>query len=292
LDYKAKLESDISQKIQSMLEGIVGQGKAIVRVIAEIDFRKETRNEEEYDPASTVVRSSRDTEESSQAGDDAETVATITNQRSGVMPAGNSKNNSKKRRDTLTNYEINRITRSILQPAGTILRLSVAAVIDGIYQSETLADGSTERTYVARGPQELAKFEAIVRGAMGYSEDREDQVSVTEFPFSGTMEAGGTDLGGVEDGGMLSALGSSKRTILNLILVALVFLIVVRPLLKSLKGVTGTISHREQEQLPAATGELAQVSEAPQQNKRERVREISQNDREKAEQLLRSLISE
>ena len=52
-----------------MLEGIVGFGKAIVRVNAEIEFDKITLSEEEYDPSATAVRSSRNIEEVMQAGE-------------------------------------------------------------------------------------------------------------------------------------------------------------------------------------------------------------------------------
>lgn len=292
LDYKAKLESGISQKIQSMLEGIVGSGKAIVRVVSEIDFNKITRNEEEYDPSTTVVRSSRDLEESSQVGGGtAETSSTTTNQRSGVIPSGNSTKNAKTKRDVSTNYEINRITRTILQPAGDIKRLSVAAVIDGTYQVETLENGTLRRNYIPRSDEELRKFETIVKGAMGYSEDREDQVSVTSFSFSETMVPAAMDFGEGGSAGIIEVLGDYRNTIFNLILVGLVFLIIVRPLLKSLKDVAKQAPLRVQE-LPLEGKEHLQIPEKNSVNQRDRIMEISQSNPEKTEQLIRGWISE
>ena len=64
LDYRRRIENEIGKNVQSMLEGIVGSGKAIVRVNADINFNRMTLNEEEYDPLETAVRSMRNIEES------------------------------------------------------------------------------------------------------------------------------------------------------------------------------------------------------------------------------------
>lgn len=292
LDYKAKLESGISRKIQTMLEGIVGSGKAIVRVVAEINFTKITQSEEEYDPSSTVVRSSRQLEESSQVGGDSAGAASAANQRSGVIPSGSGAKNSKKMKDIQTNYEINRITRSIIQPAGNITRLSVAAVIDGIYQVTTLEDGTVDKQYIPRSNEELLRFETIVKGAMGYSEDREDQISVTSFPFSASVAVvPATDSSGGTPG-IVSLLADYQGRIINLVLVGLVFMIIVRPLLKSLKGVA-TQTGVDVKQLPAgSTGEYAQITGGQPADKRDRAFEISRSNPEKTDNLLKGWMGE
>jgi len=291
LDYKAKLESEISQKIQSMLETIVGQGKAIVRVIAEIDFTKITRNEEEYDPSVTVVRSSRNIEETSQLGNDSN-VTTISreNQQSGVLPSPTTIANEKKKKDHATNYEINRITRSIFQPAGTIKRLSVAAVIDGKYELETLEDNVVKKKYISRSDEELSKFEAIVKSAMGYSEDREDQVSVTSFPFSHSESIEVMNENELPKFNVIELLRNNLKMIINLILVALIFVIIIRPLLKSLKNIAKEASVQVH-QLPV-NEEFTQLPEKQQRGSREKAFEISKNNPDKASQLLRGWMSE
>jgi len=94
LEYKGRVEGDIRTNVQSMLEGIVGSGRAIVRVTAEIDFNKITLNEEEYDPSATVVRSKRDIEESSQAqNSNTNNPQSIINERVGIVPSENSTQN-------------------------------------------------------------------------------------------------------------------------------------------------------------------------------------------------------
>jgi flagellar M-ring protein FliF len=290
LDYKGKIEADIRNNVQSMLEGIVGAGKAIVRVNAQIDFNKITLNEEEYDPSSTVVRSKRDIQESSQSGSKSDGVeTTIINERAGVIPSENSTQSGKTKKDVVTNYEINKITRAIYKPAGTVTRLSVAAVIDGSYTVETAEDGTEQRTYVPRTAQELAQFEAIVKSAMGYSEDREDQISVSSIPFSDSTSF--EDQTEASKFDILGMLNSSKQMLINIFLMILVFFLLIRPMMKSLKKMASEPVFENQQLQPAG--------ESPQQipakdtiGQRERVLEMSKSNPEKTEQLIKSWIGE
>ncbi|RLB89688.1 MAG: flagellar M-ring protein FliF, partial [Deltaproteobacteria bacterium] len=48
--YKVRYEENLTKRIQTMLERIVGKDKAIVRVTSEMDFSKNDMNEEIYDP--------------------------------------------------------------------------------------------------------------------------------------------------------------------------------------------------------------------------------------------------
>jgi flagellar M-ring protein FliF len=291
LDYKRRIENEIGKNVQTMLEGIVGSGKAIVRVNAEINFNRTTMNEEEYDPLETAVRSMRNIEEST--GRDATSGGgedTRVNQRRGVLPGEGLSQSKKSKRDVTTNYEINKITRQIFKPAGEITRLSVAAVIDGTYQSEKLEDGTIRKTYVPRSEPELRTFQDIVRKAMGYSEDREDQVSVSSIPFSEAMEIENpAELkGGQFD--IPEIFMAYKKTIINLFLVTLVFFLVVRPLLKGLRRVSEETTLRVGEL--SAGGGQAQIPESGEGGRKDRALEISNNKPEKTQQLLKGWINE
>jgi len=292
LDYKSKVEGETGRNVQSMLEGIIGVGNAIVRVTADIDFNKVNLNEEEYDPSSSSVRSKRDIEESAQAGNASpEAALTTINQRAGVVPSESVSQNGKKKKDTLTNYEINKVTRVIFKPAGTVKRLSIAAVIDGRYQVEKLKDGTVKRNYIQRTEEELKKFEDIVKSAMGYSEDREDRISVTSIPFSESVSAE-SQMGTVTDGfDFKSLLTDYRKTIINLLLLVAVFFVLVRPLLKGLKNMpreTG-VSFKE---LPANIQPSIQLSAGSAHGNREKVLEMGRSNPEKVEQLIKGWISE
>ena len=292
LDYKSKVENEIRKNVQSMLVGIVGLGKAIVRVNADIDFNRITLNEEEYDPSTTAVRSKRDIVESAQTKEGGvDTAQTVVDQRRGVVPPPTGAEDKKTKSDVATNYEINKISRTILKPAGTIKRLSVAAVIDGTYRTEKLEDGTIKRNYIPRSGEELKKFEDIVKTAMGYNEDREDQVSVNSMPFSEGISIDTKTEVGAEGFDILGLLKNYRKMIINLLLVVLVFFVIVRPLLKSLKKMAReTVSERRE--LPPGAEEYTQIAESGGKSQKEKALEISRSSPERTEQLIKGWIAE
>ncbi|MBA3035513.1 MAG: flagellar M-ring protein FliF [Desulfobacterium sp.] len=290
LDYKTKIESEISRNVQSMLEGIIGSGNAIVRVTADIDFNKINMNEEEYDPAAAVVRSKRDIEESFRSGNASQDSApSIINQRAGVIPAETIDQNGRKKKDTLTNYEINKITRTISKPAGTIKRLSVAAVIDGRYEIAKSADGTEKRNYIPRTNEELRKFEDIVKGAMGYNEDREDRISVSSIPFSETLASEIQTESQSFD--FIMFLKDYKNILINLFLIVAVFFVLVKPLINTLKNMPKEPLVNIKE-LPSNVQSNLQLPGVNTKGQIEKAMEISKSNPERTEQLIRGWVSE
>jgi len=295
LEYKRNVENEIKENVQTMLEGIAGAGRAIVRVNAEIDFNKITLNQEEYDPSATAVRSTRNIEESAQSGgEDGVADEAMINQRRGVVPSAGGVQNGVMKKDVATNYEINKITRTILKPAGSISRLSVAAVIDGTYKTEKQQDGTTQRTYVARSADELKKFDEIVKKAMGYNENREDQVTVSSISFADSdtgLEGLSTEAEGSKLGILKQVLGY-KKTIINLLLAAFLFVLVIRPLMKSMKNLAEDISVKTAQLARDPGGEHEQIADTSPVGQMERVMKISMDNNEKAQQLIKGWIGE
>ncbi|MBW2642256.1 MAG: flagellar M-ring protein FliF [Deltaproteobacteria bacterium] len=292
LDYKTNVENEIKTNVQSMLEKIVGSGKAIVRVNAEIDFDKITLSEEEYDPSATAVRSSRNIEEYTRTGEKGKTAQTLINKRKGVVPSPDETQNKRSKKDVAENYEINKIIRTTLKPAGNIKRLSVAAVVDGNYELEELKDGTTKRKFIPRSEQEIKAFEEIVKKTMGYSEDREDQISVSSMAFAGTAPLDTTaevEVSKVDQ--ILNIAKDYRRTIVNFLLVVMVFMLIVKPLLKSVKNITKEVTVQSRK-LASGSEEYARLPESGGVGKKDKVREITQANPEKAQQLVKGWIGE
>jgi flagellar M-ring protein FliF len=292
LEYKQKVENEIKENVQTMLEGIVGTGKAIVRVNAQIDFNKITLNQEEYDPSATAVRSMRNIEESAgTASGGTPAGQKMVDERRGVLsPAGGSENNMLKK-DVATNYEINKITRTILKPAGTVKRLSVAAVIDGLYKTEKQANGTVKKNYTPRTEEELKKFEEIVKKAMGYSEDREDQITVSSISFANSAPPDMQVETKSDKLDMLKKVGNHKKTIINLLLAALVFFLVIRPLMKSMKSLSEEVSVKVK-QLEAGAEASDRKTDDRSIDQKQKIFEVSQNNHERAQQLIKGWIGE
>jgi flagellar M-ring protein FliF len=181
LEYKLTYENNLANQIQTMLERIVGTGKAIVRVAVDMNFDQIDLSEEIYDQETPIMRSRQQTTESSDSTQAAD------NGISSVNPAGadgqtggvnNQRTETARKQDETVNYEINRTVRRTINPVAEIERISVAAVLDGTYVTETDKNGNQTRRYVARTDAEIEQFTRIVQNAMGYSIDREDQVEV------------------------------------------------------------------------------------------------------------------
>ncbi len=233
LEYKMSFEQNLTRRIQTMLEAIVGKGKAIVRVAADMDFSRIDINEEVFDPDAQVIRSQHN-------------IAEVLDNKSGPgevssvnpIPAGTSREVSEKneRQNETINYEINRTIRRTIVPVGSIKRLSVAVVLDGTYGFETNEVGEQIRKYIARPQEDLDQFTKIVRQAMGYNADREDQVSVESFPFSYMEEMDEPAV--FEWAAFIKRYG---RSIINIFLIMLVFLFIVVPLIKTMKSINQAI---------------------------------------------------
>lgn len=163
-DFQRNTEKELSNRIQSLIENVVGKGKAVVRVTAELDFRVTEKTEEQYDPEMQVVRSvQRNSEKNNVVS------------KSGAV----SDNPEKEKLDEVINYEINKVTNKIVMPLGDTKKLSIAVLVDGTYKKNEKG----EETYQPRTKNELDSIEELVRKAAGFNAQRGDQVAVTNMPF-------------------------------------------------------------------------------------------------------------
>lgn len=163
-ELKRSVEQYLTDKVQSLLDGVLGHGNSIVRVDVELDFTQVEKTIEEYDPDKTVVRSEQTTQERSSSVDS--TFASSSSQRT----------------NTITNYEVNRTIQRIVESVGNIKRLSVAVLVNGTYKVSE-SGGVKKVEYVPRDEEQIQKLTEIVKNAVGFNPDRNDQVSVVNIPF-------------------------------------------------------------------------------------------------------------
>lgn len=241
MDYQVKVEKDIEIKIQTMLEKVVGSNKAAVRVTAVIDNRKVELTEEKFDPESQVIRSEQRSQDQTTSANQSAGAApgVLSNVPPGPQPAGpqsTSNSSSNKKGDTV-NYEINKSISHVVEPTGIIRKLSVAALVDGTYESATDPQGAVTRKYVPRNEEEMKKLEELVKKTMGFSTERGDQLEVVNVAF---------DAGAFEEPDIPVPLSaqvadffktnwpSMFRYSFGLLLALIVFLFVIRPIIKAL----------------------------------------------------------
>lgn len=163
-EFQRNTEKDLSNRIQSLLENVVGKGKAVVRVTAELDFRVTEKTEEIFDPESSVVRSvQRNSDKVNAVG------------KSGTV----SENPEKEKLDEVINYEINKVVNKTVMPLGDTKKLSIAVLVDGTYKKNEKG----EEVYQPLAKSEIESIEDLVRKSAGFNAQRGDQVVVTNMPF-------------------------------------------------------------------------------------------------------------
>ncbi len=182
LVYKKSVEKDLENNILKLIGPIVGDGKARVSVNTEIDFDQAERAEEVYNPNITAVRSETKMEESKENG---------TNQPGGVagaeanLPgrAGQAVTAENASKSTLekstTNYEINKTVRKVKENVGSLKKVTVSVVLDGI---EKKIGKKTE--IVPISDTQLKSIEELVKNAIGFDVARGDRIVVNSIPFA------------------------------------------------------------------------------------------------------------
>ncbi len=245
--YKVRFEENLTRRIQTMLERIVGKDKAIVRVTSEMDFSRNDMNEEIYDPferGGEFVRSRKNrAEKLSTSKEDIPIPSTVNPIVGEEGLSGEQNKELVNKSDDIFNYEISKRIRETKKPMAVLTRLSVAAVVDGLYEYKTDENGNKEKVYVPRSSEEMKQFQDIVIKAMGYNEDRSDQVSMECFPFASIAE--------IDTQPSLTGIKKIQkeygRLLTNLLIVLVLFLLVIRPIIKTVREIKTTV---EQEALP------------------------------------------
>ena len=170
---EARIEDDVTR----MLARVLGPGKAIIRVGAELDWDQYEANSEIFSPGTRApqIRTQRESTESSRGGTaaggvpGADTSVPIYAGSNGVQGAS-----AQDRHDTTTTYELSKTVEKTTRAPGGIKRLSVAVALD----SEVIAD--------------VAQVDAIsklVATAASLDTNRGDVVTLTAMPFAAGAES-------------------------------------------------------------------------------------------------------
>jgi flagellar M-ring protein FliF len=244
-----------------MLGKVIGQGKVIAGVNATIDFKQIEKTEERYDPENMAIRSEQTAEETYQGSSiRPEGVPGAMSNIPGAGAAGSTrdlKDSSRKKSETI-NYEVGWVRSRIVEPTGTIKRLSVAVILDGVYERAAGKEGKETLAYKPRTPEEMKKYAEIVKGAVGFNTDRGDQVEVKNIPFERM---------GFEDEMTKPESGFNLKSAMPFIkqagtgvLFLFFLLFVVRPFLKNLMSLRST---GMQAQLAGGMGAMTAGAELP-----------------------------
>lgn len=229
MEMRRTMEKEYERRLLDLLETTVGVGNVRVRVNADVDFRRVERVNERHDQGAVLEESTRTSSEASldekaqgvpgaQANVAGAQGAAVEAQKTGTQSSMTDKK-----------FKPNTTVERVNEAGEEIKRLNIAVMINGTYDGEGDA-----RKYQPRAQEEMAIFEKIVKGAVGFDEGRGDVVVVTNMPFKPLDEAPVVEPAAfVLSPDVWRAVRYGMTALLALLL--LVFL--VRPLVKTITGI-------------------------------------------------------
>ncbi len=197
LQYVQQIEQQYTRRIMEILEPIMGRSNVRAQVTADVDFSQTESTSEQFRPNQTPETTTIRSQQVSEAGGtSAVTTATtgagaVANQPPGPSAAPiNGANpaptvggqqtteSGTRRRESTTNYEVDKTVRVTRAGSGTIKRLSAAVVVN--HQS-TQERGKTVTKPLSA--EQLERMTALVRESIGFNQERGDSVNLMNAPF-------------------------------------------------------------------------------------------------------------
>ncbi len=258
LKYSQEIEQSYIRRIEAILQPIVGASNVRAQVAADIDFSVVEHTDEKYrpnqEPGSTAIRSQQSNASSQPGGappggvpgalsnqPPANPVAPIA-----VDPPGqkkpetlapgqlkmstemNSAGGGNERKDSTTNYEVDRSIRHVQQSAGSIKRLSAAVVVN----HREVTDDKGKTSARALTPTEIEQITNLTKEAMGFSEDRGDSLNVVNSLFASNIQPAEPKVPFWRQRENIDIGKTLGQYLLYAVLAVFVWLAVLRPLLR------------------------------------------------------------
>lgn len=184
-EMKERVERQLEDRIEAILTRVVGTGKVIARVNADLDTRVVSSVEEIVDPDRTAVRSIQTSEEKM---DGSRTNPVGIPGARANLPGAEDRgtvgfNQNTNKNINTTNYAVPKTIRKTKENPGSIRRLSIAVLVDGNMNYSQDKVGNTLEQWTPRSEEELSKYESLVRNAIGFDNNRGDTIKVENIKF-------------------------------------------------------------------------------------------------------------
>lgn len=191
LEYTRSLEGTMLNRVNSILQPVVGMGRFRAEVSADVDFTAVEQTDELYNPDLPALRSEQTMDESRVGGAAPVGVpgalsnqppgpSSVPEEASGDGVVAKSGGPGSARKQATRNYELDRTISYTKHQQGRIRRVTVAVVVDD------LSSINAESGEVLKTPwdqNELERLRILVQDAVGYSALRGDSVNVVNTPF-------------------------------------------------------------------------------------------------------------
>ncbi len=233
---RQQVEKQYEQSLTAMLEKVVGPGKAVVHVTADVNADQTQETSDIYDPAQQVVRSEQQTESSnnsSDAGSGGLTGVQGNTPGGATGGAASGGSSAETRTETTTNYEVGKTVRQLTRGGGEIKKLSVAVMVEG----KSAEDANGQAAYTPTPPDQLERLKKLVETAIGFDNARGDKVDIADMQFTAPPEAAAIEEPFMTKAQMLQ-MGQYALLLIALIVVAIM---IVKPTLSILLQALATV---------------------------------------------------
>ncbi|HEY3454777.1 MAG TPA: flagellar basal-body MS-ring/collar protein FliF [Bryobacteraceae bacterium] len=186
LEYKHQVEKDLTAKVESTLEPLLGEGRFRIGVSAECDLSTTEQTDETFDPTKSVMASSQKSEDLAGSGGAGGVPGTPSNlPRSTIRPMVAGPGSTVSRRTENTTFETSRTVRQVKMPRGSIKRISAALLLDQDMQWQGKG-AARKRVPVPPSAERLKAIHDVVAGVLGIAQERGDQLVIESLPFEQT----------------------------------------------------------------------------------------------------------
>jgi flagellar M-ring protein FliF len=201
LQYAQRLEQQYSRRILDMLEPIVGRQNVKAQVTADVDFSQTESTSEQHRPNlandASAVRSQQIVETTNGAANTGPSGipgatsnqppvasnAPVNGTPQALQAAGAASAAAGAaaglKRESVTNYEVDKTVRVVRGGSGVIKRLSAAVVVN----HATTVDEKGKTTTKPLTDQQIEQMTALVRESIGFNKDRGDSINLMNTPF-------------------------------------------------------------------------------------------------------------
>jgi len=239
MQIKQQSEENYRNRIVQLLEPIVGEGNVRAQVDLTMNFSQVEMTSEDFDATrqGPKTRSEQLSEERVAKSDATGVPGALSNtpppQPEAKTDISATDEKTSEGKNTLSskstrNYEIDKVVRHVKSPMGGIDRVTVAVVIKEREPAPKGKDAQAQPDKTGFTPEELERFNAVVKGAVGFKEDRGDVVSILPAKFEVPAKPG-SDIAWYEN----DMATSIAKVGLSALILIVVLLTVVRPVVKS-----------------------------------------------------------
>ena len=306
--YTQQVEQQYVRRILDILEPVVGKNNVKAQVSAELDFSQTESTSEQHRPNQAADGGAIRSQQVMESGVDNKATpptgvpGATSNQPpqnstapiNGANPAPQAADGGQGRagqggskRESITNYEVDKTVKVTRGSTGNIKRLTAAVVVNAAPALPAGADAATAAAAAAASSglrpltaQQQEQLLTLVRETVGYSSDRGDSVNLVSAPFMDAAAAP-VELPLWKDPEMQAMAKSMGIPIALALFGALVLLGLVRPMLKARKSAPGSqLNAIEGEALdrPALPAPVTDLTPTKEQMRMDQARQLAKQN--------------